>query len=32
MKKILLGFLLFTASCDSEPIAVDVLISGGFYS
>jgi N-acyl-D-amino-acid deacylase len=29
MKKILLGFLLFTASCDSEPIAVDVLISGG---
>ena len=32
MKKILLAFLLFTASCDSEPIAVDVLISGGFYS
>ena len=29
MKKILLAFLIFTASCDSEPIAVDVLISGG---
>ena len=32
MKKTLLAFLLFTVSCDSEPIAVDVLISGGFYS
>jgi len=30
MKKTLLAFLLFTVSCDSEPIAVDVLISGGF--
>ena len=29
MKKLLLAFLVFTLSCDSEPIAVDVLISGG---
>ena len=29
MKKIFLVFVLFTLSCDNEPIDVDVLISGG---
>jgi len=30
MKKIFfLAFLLFTFSCDNEPVNVDVLISGG---
>lgn len=29
MKKIFLAFVLFTLSCDNEPINVDVLISGG---
>jgi N-acyl-D-aspartate/D-glutamate deacylase len=29
MKKILLGFVIFTLSCESEPTNVDVLISGG---
>ena len=29
MKKIFLVFVLFTLSCDNEPINVDVLISGG---
>ena len=29
MKKLLLLFVLFTLSCESEPTDVDVLISGG---
>ena len=29
MKKLLLLFVLFTFSCESEPTDVDVLISGG---